>query len=441
VAKDSFKVIVGLGQTGYSVTSYLSSAGVDYRVIDDNPAPARLSDLLVLKPTIEVMPMELGLLLQAEEIIVSPGVPLSLPEIQSAMQQGIPVTGDVAMFGGLAKAPIIAITGSNGKSTVTSMVGACAIDQISETRIAGNIGTPCLDVLDDQAELYVIEVSSFQLELATRLPVKVAVVLNLSPDHLDRYENVDDYYNVKLNLYEHCEVAVLNREIAYEFEIPAVQKITFGTDVPPTDIDFGLRQTATGPALYQGQNELVQASELKQKGKHNIQNALAALAIGYAADLKVSGMVSSLLEFEGLPHRCEQVGSINGAAYINDSKATNVGASISAIESFGEGKNIILILGGEGKGGDFSPMSDSVSKHVKKLLVFGQDKELIERTLSSFAPVEICRDVQAILEAAIESARVGDIVLFSPACASFDMFENYMDRGDQFRRLVLERAS
>jgi len=441
VVKDNFKVIVGLGQTGYSVARYLSATGVDYYVVDDDPMPARLSDLQAFKPGIEVRPMEQELLLQANEIIISPGVPLSLPEIRAALRQGVPVTGDVAMFGDLAEAPVIAITGSNGKSTVTSMVGACAKDQINGVRIAGNIGTPCLDVLDDCAELYVLEVSSFQLELASELPVKVAVVLNLSPDHMDRYASVEDYYKVKIKIYKHCEIAVLNRDITFQFDSRNAHKITFGSDVPYSDTDYGLRQTGSGPVLYQGQTELMHASELKQKGKHNVQNALATLAIGHAADLDISEMINSLLKFEGLPHRCEWVGKIDGVAYVNDSKATNVGASIAAVESFADGKNIILILGGEGKGGDFSMMSRAVSQNVKKLLVFGHDKELIAKSLSQFAPVEICSDLAEVIAVAAASSSTGDTVLFSPACASFDMFENYQDRGREFKRLVLEKTS
>ncbi len=441
MVKDNFKVIVGLGQTGYSVARYLSATGVDYCVVDDDPMPARLSDLQAFKPGIEVRPMEQELLLQANEIIISPGVPLSLPEIRAALRQGVPVTGDVAMFGDLAEAPVIAITGSNGKSTVTSMVGACAKDQINGVRIAGNIGTPCLDVLDDCAELYVLEVSSFQLELASELPVKVAVVLNLSPDHMDRYASVEDYYKVKIKIYKHCEIAVLNRDITFQFDSRNAHKITFGSDVPYSDTDYGLRQTGSGPVLYQGQTELMHASELKQKGKHNVQNALATLAIGHAADLDISEMINSLLKFEGLPHRCEWVGKIDGVAYVNDSKATNVGASIAAVESFADGKNIILILGGEGKGGDFSMMSRAVSQNVKKLLVFGHDKELIAKSLSQFAPVEICSDLAEVIAVAAASSSTGDTVLFSPACASFDMFENYQDRGREFKRLVLEKTS
>jgi UDP-N-acetylmuramoylalanine--D-glutamate ligase len=440
VVKENFKVIIGMGQTGFSVAKYLSATGVEYCMVDDNPDPARLSELQVMQPGVEVKQMDVELLLKASEIIVSPGFPLSRPEFEAVRGQGISITGDVAMFGDLANAPVIAITGSNGKSTVTSMVSACASDQVPGTYIAGNIGTPCLDVLTEDAELYVLEVSSFQLELATQLPVKVAVVLNLSPDHMDRYSSVEDYYGVKANIYKRCEIAVLNRDINYEFETGTAQRITFGSDAPMNDSDFGIRNIHSGPVLCRGQTELLPVAELRQKGGHDVKNVLASLAIGDAAGLDLFRMLDSLLNFEGLPHRCELVGHINGAAYINDSKATNVGASISAIESFGAGRNIILILGGESKEGDFSLMSEAVSRNVKKVLVFGRDQELIKQALAESAAVENYIDLSSVIEAAVRSAEVGDTVLFSPACASFDMFESYKDRGLVFKHLVLEQS-
>ena len=304
VVKGKHKVIVGLGETGYSVAKHLLITGVPFEVLDNNPAPARFRDLQSLVPGIELHRIRAGLLLGADEIIVSPGVPLSLPELQLAFKENIKVSGDVAMFGELARAPVIAITGSNGKSTVTSMVGALARGQMAGVEVAGNIGTPCLDVLGSSVKLYVLEVSSYQLELATDLPLKVAALLNLSPDHMDRYPDVDHYYNTKGNIYNNCEIAVINRQVRHlfeksgfetsGFETSAKSVISFGTDKPINESQFGVIEGAGELILMHGDRQLLKAGELSVRGKHNVQNVLAALAIGHAADLAMEGMVDEI---------------------------------------------------------------------------------------------------------------------------------------------------
>ena len=441
MGKRKFKVIVGLGETGYSVAKYLYAAGIEFEVTDSDVAPGRLSDLKALVPGAQLYSLESGLLQRADEIILSPGVPLSLPVLQEARSKGITLTGDVAMFGELARAPIVAITGSNGKSTVTSMVGVLASSQLSGVKVAGNIGTPCLDVLAASASLYVLEVSSFQLEVATSLSVKVAACLNLSPDHLDRYARVEDYYKTKGNIYNRCEIAVVNRNCAIEFDTPADATISFGTNAPENDTQFGLVGAENNPVLTQGSTELMLAGDLQIKGKHNVQNALAALAIGYAADLEMGAMVEDLKEFQGLAHRCEWVGDFSGVTYVNDSKATNIGASISAVEGFAQTKNIVLILGGEGKGADFTLMAQAIGDCVKRVLVFGRAADEIQTALQDVVAVQLVDSFNAVVDEAIGAAESGDIVLFSPACASFDMFENYQVRGDEFKRLLLEKLS
>jgi UDP-N-acetylmuramoylalanine--D-glutamate ligase len=441
VDRGNFKVIVGLGETGYSVAKFLHAAGIDFFVADENEAPSRLPELKTLMPGARLRMIEAGLLMQADEVIVSPGVPMSLPVLQDAMSAGVKMTGDVAMFGELARAPIVAITGSNGKSTVTSMVGALAASQLTGVKVAGNIGTPCLDVLEESAALYVLEVSSFQLELATSLPLKVAALLNLSPDHLDRYPDVESYYRTKGNIYNRCEIAVVNRSDAWQFDISADSVISFGTDAPGNDMQFGLLGTANDPVLAQGSNELILARELQIKGNHNIQNALAALAIGQAAGLATGAMVVDLKKFKGLAHRCEWLGDFSGTTYINDSKATNIGASISAVRGLSAGKNIVLILGGQAKGGDFSSMAGVCADHVKRVLAFGRDGNHIESALQDVVPVRRLDSLDEIVDQAIDTAVYGDTVLFSPACASYDMFENYEIRGETFKRLLLEKLS
>lgn len=433
------KVIIGMGETGYSVAKHLHSTGIPFEVLDDNPAPARLCDLQALVPGVKLQKINAQALVDAGEIIVSPGVPLSLPALQQAMKENIKVSGDVGMFGSLAVAPVIGVTGSNGKSTVTSMVGALARDQLSDVKVAGNIGTPCLDVLGDSVKMYILEVSSFQLELATDLPLKVAALLNLSPDHLDRYTDVEDYYATKENIYNNCEVAVVNRNLNYQFDIDADVTMSFGTELPEHELQYGIAVHAGELILMNGKQELMKAGDLCVRGGHNIQNALAALTIGHAAGLEVEGMVEEIRKYKGLPHRCEWLGDFNGVSYVNDSKGTNIGASISAVESFGNNRNLVLILGGEGKGADFSLLIPALEKYVKRVLVFGRDQDQIRKALEQFVPIESFSEFADVIDAVISSADSGDTVLFSPACASFDMFENYSHRGEEFRRLLMEK--
>ena len=439
--KGKFKMIVGLGETGYSVAKYLHSTGVDFEVADSDAAPSCLPELQALVPDIELHTLESSLLMSAEEIILSPGVPQSIPVLREARAKGIKVTGDIAMFGDLAEAPIVAITGSNGKSTVTSLVGMLASSQLNGVKVAGNIGTPCLDVLEAGASLYILEVSSFQLEVAMELPLKVAALLNLSSDHMDRYLNVEDYYGVKGNIFNRCECAVVPRRGIVSFNIPTDAVFTFGRDAPANDMQFGLVGTKEDPVLSHGSRELIRAADLPLKSRHDIQNALAALAIGYASDLEMGAMIEDLQKFRGLAHRCEWVGDFAGVSFINDSKATNIGASISAIEGFSKGKNIVLILGGEGKGADFELMIPTIKNCVKKVLVFGRDGKAIRAVLHGAASVELVDNLDEIVDVAISSAGCGDTVLFSPACASFDMFESYSARGNEFKRLLMEKLS
>jgi UDP-N-acetylmuramoylalanine--D-glutamate ligase len=444
------KVIVGLGATGYSVAKYLHAANIPFAVLDNNPAPERLKDLRHLIPGIEVRPIEARQFVDVSEVIVSPGVPLSLPTLEQCKDDGIKLTGDIAMFADLAKSPIVAITGSNGKSTVTSMVGELAQAQLSRVAVAGNIGTPCLDVLADDTDLYVLEVSSYQLELAIALPLKVAALLNLSPDHLDRYPSVEDYFAVKQHIFNHCDVAVVSLDLQSKISNLPASIISFGPNLPEDDSQYGLLGKAGETILMRGDKELIAASQLAIKGGHNIQNALAALAIGEGAGLVLSDMIDQLRKYKGLEHRCEWLGSFGGVDYVNDSKATNVGASISALESFGSSKNVVLILGGESKNADFSLMSSAIAKHARKVFIFGKDKlgisAALVKTGSNAEPpgiagqVELFDELDQVVDAAVQASVPGDIVLFSPACASFDMFEDYQARGSSFKQLVREKA-
>ena len=433
------KVIFGLGETGLSCARYFDRVGVSYSVVDDNPAPPRLAALRQINADTPVSLVDPEIIYGASEIVVSPGVPLSLPVLAEARDRGVAITGDVAMFGELANAPIIAITGSNGKSTVTALVGYLASAQRSGVFVGGNIGTPCLDLLNDEATLYVLEVSSFQLELATQLPTSASVVLNLAPDHLDRYESLEDYYSVKSNVYRNCHNAILNRGISSEFPIPQSSTVSsFGVDAPPSATDFGIIEFDGERYIGLGNEKLIAIEEIPIDGMHNVLNCMAALALGSAIGLDMDAMLRDLKEFRGLEHRCELVTKIGGVAIYNDSKATNVASTEAAIRSFGLEKNIVLILGGISKSADFSPLRLLVKKFVKQVVVFGSAKEEIIDSLDGVCPSVICNSLEEVVAAAISHASDCDVVLFSPACASFDMFDDYQARGNEFKSLIAE---
>ena len=428
-----YKLIFGLGATGLSCAQFFESKGLNYTIIDDNPAPKRLASLRKINPDVSFCRPNPETILGASEIVVSPGVALSNPCLIEASKLGIPVTGDVAIFGQLANAPMVAITGSNGKSTVTAMLGHLASSQSAGVFVGGNIGKPCLDLLTDLAKLYILEVSSFQLELATNLPTVASVVLNLSPDHLDRYNSLNHYYEVKGNVYQNCETAIVNRQLQWDYPIPTESsRISFGLDKPKSLGDFGI----IDGVIHQGRTKLISQEQLPLGGAHNVSNCMAALALGTAVGLEMASMLEDLKSFRGLPHRCELVKKINDVTFYNDSKATNIASCEAAIRSFAVGRNIILLLGGVSKETGFSDLGPLVTAFVKKVIAFGEAREEISETLGEFCDLERCTNLARAVTLAKKSAKPRDIVLFSPACASFDMFEDYRARGDAFKSLV-----
>lgn len=431
-------MVVGLGETGLSCARYFAQQGMAFVVMDDNPSPGLLPRLRELTPHTFISPIDAGVLKGAREVVVSPGVPLSAPALRDAASHHVPITGDVAIFGKLADAPIAAITGSNGKTTVTSLLFHLANSQMKGVRCGGNIGTPCLDLLGPGASLYILELSSYQLETVDSLPAEVAVVLNLAPDHMDRYPSVGDYYGAKAGIYHHCRKALINRDIDWDFQLPAdVEITTFGMGQPATESDYGLIDRGGVPVIVRGTTDLVSGADLRLHGRHNVLNAMSALAMGAALGLVMDRMVEDVVTFEGLPHRCERVGDFDGISYYNDSKATNVAATISAVQGLDNGTgNLVLILGGLGKNADFSELADALRGRVKHAAVFGRDQRSIAVALDSIIPFTICRTLAESLTVADQHAVRGDVVLFSPACASQDMFRDYLARGDAFRSLV-----
>jgi UDP-N-acetylmuramoylalanine--D-glutamate ligase len=441
-------VIVGLGKTGLSCARYLAAQGQTFAITDSRADPPGLKEFKACYPDapLAVGGFSLPLMQTAQELVVSQGVSFQEPTIIACREQGIPIIGDIELFARHVKKPVIAITGSNAKSTVTTLVGDMAKGAGLNVKVGGNLGTPALDLLEGSApDLYVLEISNFQLETTYSLHATVATVLNISPDHLDRYAQFEDYVAAKQRIYKGCQCAVVNRDDALTQVSSTTmaeskpQIVSFGTDTPTVG-QFGLRQIQGKTYLAIGDENLLAVDSLKIKGKHNWTNALAALAIGYQAGLPLAPMLDVLKQFTGLPHRCEWVRQHNDVDWYNDSKGTNIGATIAAINGLGstvKGK-LILLAGGLGKGADFTELRPVVEQYVRTLIVFGQDAPLITQALSQSVTIIQATTFAEAVQLAANHALPHDAVLLSPACASWDMFNNFEHRGQVFCQLVKE---
>lgn len=435
-------VIVGLGQTGLSCAQFLCEKGAAVAVMDTRELPPALHTLQQDHPEVLVHTGGLSLewLQHADQIILSPGVDPRLPELQAAASAGIEMIGDIELFARYADAPVIAITGSNGKSTVTTLVSLMA--QLAGYQVAtgGNLGTPALDLLDEApVDFYVLELSSFQLETVNSLNAFAAVVLNISADHLDRYNSVGDYQQTKQRIYQGNGVMVINRDdpVVAAMADPNRQTIGFGLK-QHGEHDFAVRLIDGQRWLCEGQYELMPVKDMKIAGQHNIANALAALALGSVMGLPMHAMLSALREFKGLPHRCRLVRERRGVHWYNDSKATNVGATIAAIEGLTDNGEMILILGGVGKGQDFAALTTVLKAHVYATVLIGEAADEIAGIVPSTVITETADSIKSAVNLAALLAKEGMQVLLSPACASFDMFLSYVDRGQQFEQAVRE---
>ena len=441
IASDQQRVVVGLGQTGLSCARYFAKRGVPFTLVDNRSNPPGLD---AFKREFADVPLQLGefseaLFNAASELIVSPGVALEEPAIAAAIRSGVNVCGDIDLFVREASsqkkhAPIVAITGSNGKSTVTTLVGEMAKAAQRNVGVGGNLGVPALDLLDDARDLYVIELSSFQLERAQPLNAEVATVLNVSPDHMDRYANLGAYHLAKHRVFRGCKQVVINRADALTRPLvpDSVQQWTFGIDAPDFK-GFGLREQNGERYLAFEREILMPVRELKIAGEHNIANALAALALGHAVNLPMPAMLQTLRTFTGLAHRCQLIGEKNRVRFYDDSKGTNVGATVAAIEglSSATGK-VVLIAGGVGKGAEFDDLQPAMAAHGRAAVLIGEAAPSIENVLKTTVAIERAGDMAAAVQQAARLAQPGDSVLLSPACASFDMFDNYAHRGDVF---------
>ncbi|MCW9012691.1 MAG: UDP-N-acetylmuramoyl-L-alanine--D-glutamate ligase [Gammaproteobacteria bacterium] len=437
--KQEYTLVVGLGITGLSVVRHLKNQNQEVVVVDSREQPPGLDELHKLYPEISVYAGEFdqALFMGASKLIVSPGVSIAEPVIQHAVAQGVEVVGDVELFAQQVTAPVIAITGSNGKSTVTTLVGEMAKAAGLNVAVGGNIGVPVLDLLNSQADLYVLELSSFQLETLHSLQPVSATVLNISPDHMDRYENFEHYTKVKQSIYQNCKVAVINRDDPCVKDMTSGQKFISGFTLgEPAVGDFGLREFDGETWLCKGGKKLIAENALNLGGRHNTANVLAALALGEAANLSIDDMSKALVSFTGLPHRTQWVAEIDGVAWYNDSKGTNVGATLAAIDGLRVENKLILIAGGLAKDADFSALRNAVEDRVRLVVLLGQDAPKIEQSLENIVPVFYAKNMDDAVHIAADLAHVGDSVLLSPACASFDMFQGFAHRGEVFMKAV-----
>ncbi|MCX4193447.1 UDP-N-acetylmuramoyl-L-alanine--D-glutamate ligase [Methylophaga sp. OBS1] len=433
-------LIIGLGQTGLSCARFLADRALSVAVMDTREQPPALTTLQQDYPQVLIKTgaLELDWMLKADLIILSPGVDPRLPEIRAAREAGIEMVGDIELFARYADAPVVAITGSNGKSTVTTLLALMAQLAGKNTRTGGNLGTPALDLLEETApDFYILELSSFQLETVCSLNAFAAVVLNVSPDHLDRYDSVEDYQRAKQKIFNGDGVMVINRDDPIVSAMADGSRIQIGFSLHQTEgVDFGLLQKDGETWLAEGNEPLLAASQMKMVGTHNLANALAALALGSAMALPMSAMLTALQAFKGLPHRCRLVRELDGVRWFNDSKATNIGACVAAIEGLAGNGPIVLIAGGVGKDQNFSELTRTLKKAVRAVVLMGEDADKIAAIVPPGVETRLAVDLNDAVSQARQAAQQGDSVLLSPACASFDMFSGYVERGDKFEQAV-----
>jgi UDP-N-acetylmuramoylalanine--D-glutamate ligase len=435
-------LIVGMGKTGYSCARYLFERGAEFAMTDSRANPPMLDQIRKEFPQVPLYTggFDPGIFATARELLVSPGVSLREPAIVQAVRNGASVCGDIELFCRNAVVPIIAITGSNGKSTVTTLVAEMIREAGLKAGVGANLGTPALDLLrETETDFYVLELSSFQLETVQSLNATAAVVLNVSEDHMDRYADMQEYAGAKARIYAGDGAMIINLDDPLVAAMQRTNRKMIGfTLSEPSDENYGVRVYENERWLVKGKNRLLPAREIRIAGDHNIANALAALALGEVINLPHENMFRVLRTFPGLPHRCEWVADADGIRWINDSKGTNVGASVAAIRGLATAKNIVLIAGGDGKGADFLPLADIADKHIRAAVLIGRDAPLIQKVLQGVVPVEKAKDMDAAVSVAARLAQRGDVVLLSPACASLDMFQDYRARGDAFRTAVLK---
>jgi len=430
-------LIVGLGATGYSAAQFLQQTPIKFAIVDSRRQPPQIESFREQMPDVPVFTggFDQAAFDVATHMLISPGVSLNEKVISRAMQAGVTVLSDIDLFACATERPVLAITGSNGKSTVTTMLGDMGQAAGFKTAIGGNLGTPALDLLQQQADLYVLELSSFQLERTRLLNAAAATVLNVSADHLDRHRDMVEYAAEKQRVFRGDGVMVLNADdpVVSAMRDQSRRCLTFSIS---ERADFYLHRCESVDWLMWEDQQLMAADELNLEGSHNIANALAALALGHAIGMDMNAMCRALRKFKGLPHRMQKVAELHGVRWVNDSKATNIGACVAALQGYE--RKVILIAGGDAKGADMSELQPVVREKTKAVVVMGKDALLMERALQGCVPTYLASDIKQAVKIAASLAEVGDSVLLSPACASLDQFKSYADRGNKFAEAVLE---
>jgi UDP-N-acetylmuramoylalanine--D-glutamate ligase len=430
-------LVLGLGDTGLAVARWVERQGGAARVADSRAAPPRAADF---QGEVRTGPFGAALLEGVDLLCTSPGLSLQEEIVRIALARGMPVLGDIELFAWHVRAHngtrVLAVTGTNGKTTVTALAGHLLRAAGLDVEVAGNIGPPVLQALAARAQppaAWVLELSSYQLETTWSLEPEAAALLNVSEDHLDRYAGIDDYAAAKARIFIGQGVQVLNRDSWRSLAMgqPSRRRITFGLDAPRSEEDFGV----VDGMLHEGSRALLPVARLQIHGAHNVANALAACALARTLDVPHEALAAGLASFRGLPHRLQRLALRRGVAWFDDSKGTNVGAALAALR--GLGRPAVLIAGGDGKGQDFAPLAPAVAAHARAVLLIGRDAPLLERALAaSGVPLERCASLEAAVARAAALAREGDAVLLSPACASFDMFRDYRQRGAAFAAAV-----
>lgn len=442
IQRGGLKVVAGLGISGVSAVNFLHENGYRVAVTDSREVPPGHEQIPAAVQT-RFGQLDQDLLLQAEEIVISPGLDPQLPAIQAAIAKGIPVISEIQILRRATDKPIVAITGSNAKSTVTTLIGLMAQEAGVKVAVGGNLGRPALDLTHDDPDVYILELSSFQLEATSSLNAEVAVVLNMSEDHLDRHGDMAGYHAAKHRIFQGVKKVVYNRDDS--LTRPLVPDVTpmqsFGLNAPDLK-QYGILREDNGTIwLARGRERLLKSSEMYIQGTHNVANALACLALGEAIGLPMDKMLETLKAFKGLEHRCEFVKEVNGVRYYNDSKGTNIGATLAALDGLGaaieaQGGQVAIILGGQGKGQDFTALRESLQKYAKVAVLIGEDRSIIENAIAGTTTLLHAASLQQAVELCQQHTHAQDVVLLSPACASFDMFTGYPERGHRFVEYV-----
>lgn len=439
-------LVIGLGSTGFSIARYLKHKNQSFCVYDTRQEPPRLEEFKKQFPDINVFceSYSENLLQQIDRIILSPGVEHNIPILIEAKSLGILIENDLdCLFQEIKNAPVIAITGSNGKSTVTTWVGEITKRAGLKVAVGGNLGTPVLDLwlAEPDYDLWVLELSSFQLAGLKHFHITASTVLNVTPDHLDMHGSMDNYIQAKQRIYSFSENLIFNRDDSNTWPRYKVNNIqSFGLSTPTSHDEWGIVSQGQKHYLAKGLDLWLDVNCLKLKGRHNWQNALATAALASFLGIEREFIIGGLKDFVGLDHRTQWVADINGVTFVNDSKATNLGATLAAIDGIGptvKGK-IVLIAGGLGKGADFTPLRNSLSRFVKQVVLIGKDAPILEKYWNGAVEMSYASSLEQAIVKAMSYAAPGDLVLLSPACASFDMFNGFEHRGQQFAKFVEE---